>query len=96
MSDFVTLCRRWVMHPEQREMTLRQVALIGVVADEPGPHHVRDLAAKLSVSKPVVTRAVTALKVRGILTSHRPAADRRHCIVELTEAGRELRASWSQ
>ena len=94
MSDIFTLSREWVIGARSGDMTLRQVALIGVVADGPGPHHVRDLAATLGVSKPVITRAVASLKERGILTTHRPVEDRRDCIVNLTEAGRALRASW--
>ncbi len=49
------------------DLTNRQMALLMVVYLLPGPHTVRGLAARLRVSKPVVTRALNTLGALGYL-----------------------------
>lgn len=55
-----------------------------------GPATHSQLAAAASLSKPTITGIVDRLEARGIVTRDRTAEDRRHVIVRLTEAGREL------
>jgi len=55
------------------DLTNRQMALLMLVYLTPGPHTVRGLAQTLSVSKPVVTRALNTLGGLGYRTrSGRP------------------------
>ncbi|MBG6116755.1 DNA-binding MarR family transcriptional regulator [Sphingobium sp. JAI105] len=96
MTDLVTAALRYVRSPDYCELSLRQLALLGIVADSDGPHHVRDLANEMGVAKPVVTRAVQKLKTLGLLTHARSGPDRRDCLVSATDPGRALRAAFAQ
>ena len=60
---------------DQPDLTNRQMALLMVVYLLPGPHTVRGLAARLRVSKPVVTRALNTLGSLGYLRRQKDAAD---------------------
>ena len=60
------------------DLTNRQMALLMLVYITPGPHTVRGIAKKLSVSKPVVTRALNRLGSLGYLRRERDQADREH------------------
>ncbi len=94
MPDLVVAARAFVTLPEARNLTVRQLALLGIVVDEDGPHHVRHLAAKLGVTKPVITRAVQKLGAKGLVERRLQATDdRRDCVVAPTVAGRFLRAA---
>jgi DNA-binding MarR family transcriptional regulator len=48
---------------------------------------VRGLAAKLGVTKPVITRALDTMGRLGLLTRRRDEADRRNVLVQRTLAG---------
>lgn len=74
----------------QPDLTNRQMALLMVVYQYPGPHTVRGLARQLSVSKPVVTRALNRLGTLGYLTRQRDEHDRRNIFVAKTQAGAEF------
>jgi len=91
MADLAAAARRFVLSPEYQDLTVRQLALLCVVADDEGPHHVRHLAKTLGVSKPVVTRAVNHLSRCGLLGRQRRPEDRRDVVIALTDAGREFR-----
>ena len=54
---------------------------------EPPPHTVRGLAAKLGVTKPVVTRALDSMGKAGLLSRRRDDADKRNVIVQRTVKG---------
>ncbi|EPR09900.1 hypothetical protein M527_07185 [Sphingobium indicum IP26] len=95
MVDLATECRRFVQSPAYAEMTLRQLALLSVLADDPGPHHVRHLARTLHVSKPVITRALIRLEQRDLVLRAINPRDRRDRFIALTDAGRALRSSFS-
>ena len=94
MVDLATECRSFVLSPAYAEMTLRQLALICVLADEAGPHHVRHLAWSLHVSKPVITRAINRLTSDGLVRRDINPRDRRDRLVALTDAGKALRSSF--
>ena len=57
---------------------------------EAPPHTVRGLAAKLRVTKPVVTRALDSLGKQRVLTRRRDALDRRSVVVQRTVEGRAV------
>ena len=69
------------------DLTNRQMALLMVVYLLPGPHTVRGLAARLNVSKPVVTRALNTLGALGYLRRQKDDSDLRNIFVEQTPAG---------
>ena len=71
----------------QPDLTNRQMALLLVAGQEPGPHTVRGLAARLGVSKPVVTRALNSLSALALVRRRRDERDRRSVFVDLTEEG---------
>lgn len=69
------------------DLTNRQMALLMLVYLTDGPHTVRGLAAKLRVSKPVVTRALNTLGALGYLRRQKDESDLRNIFVERTQAG---------
>ena len=69
------------------DLTNRQMALLLLVYLTPGPHTVRGLAKGLSVSKPVVTRALNRLGTLGYLRRERDENDRRNVFVAQTNEG---------
>ncbi|MEO6433229.1 MAG: MarR family winged helix-turn-helix transcriptional regulator [Sphingomicrobium sp.] len=71
-------------------LTNRQMALLMLVYLTPGPHTVRGLARSLSVSKPVVTRALNTLGALGYLRRERDLDDRRNVFVVRTSSGTDF------
>ena len=69
------------------DLTNRQMALLMVVYLIAGPHTVRGLAARLRVSKPVVTRALNTLGALGYLRRQKDDSDLRNIFVEQTPQG---------
>jgi DNA-binding MarR family transcriptional regulator len=74
----------------QPDLTNRQMALLMVVYQTPGPHTVRGLARSLGVSKPVVTRALNTLGGLGYLRRERDQDDRRNVFVVRTSDGADF------
>ena len=74
----------------QPDLTNRQMALLLLVYQTPGPHTVRGLAHILGVSKPVITRALNTLGTLGYLRRVRDEADRRNVFVAKTSIGQEF------
>ena len=72
------------------DLTNRQMALMLLVYLTPGPHTVRGLAHRLSVSKPVITRALNTLGSLGYLRRVRDESDRRNVFVAKTSNGQEF------
>jgi DNA-binding MarR family transcriptional regulator len=71
----------------EQDLTTRQMAVLLTVYLEPPPHTVRGLAAKLGVTKPVVTRALDTMGRLGLLTRRRDEADKRNVLVQRTLEG---------
>ncbi|HVY19524.1 MAG TPA: MarR family winged helix-turn-helix transcriptional regulator [Bauldia sp.] len=69
------------------ELTQRQMAVLLAVYLDPPPHTVRGLAAKLGVTKPVITRALDTMGAMGLVTRKRDESDRRNVLVHRTVAG---------
>lgn len=74
----------------QPDLTNRQLALLLIVYLLPGPHTVRGLAARLHVSKPVITRALNSLSALGYLRRQRDESDLRNVLVEQTPDGNDF------
>ena len=71
-------------HPD---FTFRQLSVLLTIYLERPPHTVRGIAARLGVTKPVVTRALDSLGAIELLTRRRDEADRRNVIVQRTVKG---------
>ena len=71
----------------EQDLTARQLAVLLTVYLEPPPHTVRGLAAKLGVTKPVVTRALDTMGRLGLVSRRRDETDRRNVLVQRTLDG---------
>ena len=69
------------------DLSARQLAVLLTVYLEPPPHTVRGLAAKLRVTKPVITRALDSMGKRALVSRKRDSADRRNVIIQRTVKG---------
>ena len=69
------------------DLTMRQAAILLTVYLEAPPHTVRGLAARLDVTKPVVTRALDTMGALKLLSRHRDDRDRRNVLVKRTVEG---------
>lgn len=78
------------------DLTNRQMALLLLVYLMPGPHTVRGLAAKLQVSKPVVTRALNRLGTLGYLRRQRDDSDKRNIFIARTDEGAQFLGEFEQ
>ena len=72
---------------ERPDLTMRQAAILLTIYLEPPPHTIRGLAARLGVSKPVITRALDTMGALDLVSRHRDEADRRNVLVKRTVAG---------
>ncbi|MEM6667029.1 MAG: MarR family transcriptional regulator [Pseudomonadota bacterium] len=71
----------------ESDLTIRQLAILMTIYLEPPPHTVRGLAAKLNVTKPVITRALDTMGAKGLVSRKRDPADRRNVIIQRTVDG---------
>lgn len=69
------------------DLSTRQMTVLITVYLEPQPHTVRGLAAKLGVTKPVITRALDSMGKLGLVSRKRDPADRRNVLVQRTVGG---------
>lgn len=91
MKDIVTCSRRLVEMSTYTDFTIRQLAMLGIVCDDPGPHHVRTLAKAMMVNPPIISRAVDKLSAMGLVRRAHPKSDRRDCVIVATDQGMALR-----
>jgi len=91
MNDLATASLAWVRSPRYIDLTARQIALLGLLCESVRGMTVAELATLLKVSKPVVTRAHTALAALGWVDRVQSEDDRRVCFLCATDAGREIR-----
>jgi DNA-binding MarR family transcriptional regulator len=73
--------------PDARDLTQRQLAILLVVYLEPPPHTVRALAARLNVTKPVITRALDTMGEAGLIDRYRDPDDGRNVLIKRTLGG---------
>ena len=69
------------------DLSARQLAILLTIYLEPPPHTVRGLAAKLKVTKPVITRALDTMGKLGLVARRRDEADRRNVVIQRTPKG---------
>jgi Transcriptional regulators len=91
MADIITAAREFIASPLYFEATPRQLAMLGIVCDEPGKHSVKALASTMGVAKPIVTRATNVMEASGLVQRVRCRDDRRVTYVLPTEKGQALR-----
>lgn len=76
-----------LVRDREPDLSARQLTILMTVYLEPQPHTVRGLAAKLGVTKPVVTRALDTMGRQGLVTRKRDPGDRRNVLVQRTVEG---------
>jgi DNA-binding MarR family transcriptional regulator len=69
------------------DLSLRQMSILLTVYLEAPPHTVRDLAKRLNVSKPVITRALDSMGKLELVSRRRDEKDRRNVLVQRTVKG---------
>ncbi|MBX6425080.1 MAG: winged helix-turn-helix transcriptional regulator [Variibacter sp.] len=69
------------------DLSARQIAILLTIYLDPPPHTVRGLAARLSVTKPVITRALDSMGKLGLVTRRRDETDRRNVVIQRTVEG---------
>lgn len=69
------------------DLSARQISVLLSVYLEPPPHTVRGLAAKLRVTKPVITRALDTMGALDLLSRRRDTKDRRNVVIQRTVKG---------
>jgi DNA-binding MarR family transcriptional regulator len=69
------------------DLTQRQLALLLIIYLEFPPHTVRALAARLNVTKPVITRALNTMGEIQLVDRYRDPADKRNVLIKRTVAG---------
>lgn len=69
------------------DLTMRQMAILLTIYLDPPPHTVRGLAAKLEVTKPVITRALDTMGALQLVSRHRDPADKRNVLIKHTVEG---------
>lgn len=72
---------------DQPDLTVRQMTILLTVYLEPPPHTVRGLAAKLNVTKPVITRALDTMGHMKLVKRRRDERDRRNVVIQRTVEG---------
>ena len=72
---------------DMADLSMRQLSILLTVYLEPPPHTVRGLAAKLVVTKPVITRALDSMGKAGLVSRRRDDADKRNVIIQRTVRG---------
>ncbi|HOV02764.1 MAG TPA: MarR family transcriptional regulator [Hyphomicrobiales bacterium] len=69
------------------DLSSRQMTILLTIYLEAPPHTVRGLAAKLGVTKPVITRALDTMGAQNLVTRRRDEADRRNVVIQRTVEG---------
>jgi DNA-binding MarR family transcriptional regulator len=76
-----------LVNSREPDLSVRQLSILTTIYLDPQPHTVRALAAKLGVTKPVITRALDTMGRQGLVTRKRDPADRRNVMVQRTVNG---------
>src|SRR5918994_4098159 len=69
------------------DLTMRQATILLTIYLDPPPHTVRGLAARLDVTKPVITRALDTMGALKFVSRHRDERDKRNVLVKRTVEG---------
>ncbi len=76
-----------MVRDEEPDLSVRQISILLTIYLEAPPHTIRDLAAKLEVSKPVITRALDSMGKVELVSRRRDEQDRRNVLVQRTVKG---------
>lgn len=76
-----------LVRDDKPDLTVRQATILLTIYLEPPPHTVRGLAAKLGVTKPVITRALDTMGRMKLVRRRRDERDRRNVIIQRTVEG---------
>jgi len=76
-----------LVHDDKPDLTLRQMTILLTIYLEPPPHTVRGLAARLKVTKPVITRALDTMGHMNLVKRRRDERDRRNVVIQRTLEG---------
>ena len=69
------------------DLSMRQLSILLTIYLDAPPHTVRGLAARLNVSKPVITRALDTMGALDLVSRRRDDADRRNVLIGRTVKG---------
>lgn len=72
---------------DEPDLSVRQISILLTIYLEAPPHTVRELARKLAVSKPVITRALDSMGKLELVTRRRDEKDRRNVLIQRTVKG---------
>jgi DNA-binding MarR family transcriptional regulator len=76
-----------LVHAGEHDFSARQMAILLTIYLEQPPHTVRGLAAKLGVTKPVITRALDTMGELGLVNRRRDEKDLRNVMIQRTAKG---------
>ncbi len=76
-----------LVHDNDVDLSVRQTAILLTVYLEAPPHTVRGLAARLKVTKPVITRALNTMGALDLVKRRRDDKDRRNVLIQRTVQG---------
>jgi DNA-binding MarR family transcriptional regulator len=76
-----------MVRDDEPDLSMRQITILLEIYLMPPPHTVRGLAARLGVTKPVVTRALDTMGRLGLVSRSRDPADRRNVLIKRTVEG---------
>jgi len=72
---------------DEPDLSVRQMSILLTIYLEAPPHTVRDLAKKLGVTKPVITRALDTMGRLELVSRRRDEKDRRNVLIQRTVKG---------
>lgn len=72
---------------DEPDLSVRQICILLTIYLEAPPHTVRDLARKLGVTKPVITRALDTMGKLELVSRRRDEKDRRNVLIQRTVKG---------
>jgi DNA-binding MarR family transcriptional regulator len=72
---------------DEPDLSVRQMSILLTIYLEAPPHTVRDLARRLGVTKPVITRALDTMGKLELVSRRRDEKDRRNVLVQRTVKG---------
>ena len=76
-----------LVRDDDPDLSMRQMSILLTVYLEAPPHTVRDLAARLNVSKPVITRALDSMGKYDLVARRRDDDDKRNVLIQRTVQG---------
>lgn len=75
------------VHADGPDLSTRQIAVLLCIYLDPPPHTVRGLAARLGVTKPVISRALDTMGTMKLVSRNRDERDRRNVLIGRTVEG---------